>query len=71
MGEGGTMLDELKARIEELDAVERESIYNLGAVWGRREELRELISKLAEKKIVDIAGAKAETAARDSKPEKR
>jgi queuine/archaeosine tRNA-ribosyltransferase len=68
------MLDELKARLTELETAEAQAIHNLGVVNGRMQEIRDLIAKLeAEppRKTVEHGGTKTETTLKAVETEKR
>jgi hypothetical protein len=70
------MLDELKQYLKALEEQEHGTIFEagqaLGEIVGRKNQISDLIRKLEEdRKVVDIAGKPAETAAKGKKPEKR
>ena len=68
------MLEQLKARLEELRLSEAQSIHGLGFVAGRIQELQELIARLEAEKsppTVEHGGIKTETMLHAVEPEKR
>lgn len=70
------MLDELKAMLNDLEQKERETVFEaahaIGEAAGRKRQILEMIRKLEdERKVVDIAGKKVETAAKEPQTEKR
>ena len=69
-------IDKLKEQARNLDEAEHEAIFNagqmIGEAIGRKSQVLDLIRKFEEdRKVVNIAGKSAETAAKDPKPEKR
>jgi hypothetical protein len=68
------MLDQLKARLEELRASEAQAIHGLGFVAGRIQELQELIARLEAEPsppTVEHGKVKAETMLKAVETEKR
>lgn len=69
-------LDDLKEMAKNLEQKERETVFEaahaIGEAAGRKSQVLDMIRKLEEeRKVVDIAGKPAETAARNIGPEKR
>lgn len=70
------MLDELKAMLNDMEQKERETVFEaahaIGEAAGRKRQILEMIRKLEEeRKVVEIAGKKVETAAKEPQTEKR
>ncbi len=70
------MIDDLKKLARELEQKEKETVFEaahaIGEAAGRKLQVLDLIQRLeSDRKETEIAGVKAETAAKEPKIEKR